>query len=164
MSICPQAMSNARPSSAVDRREARDRVLGCGVWSGVGTRHVGGDRAVVDDASAARPLRLHQPEGLLRAEECARQVHVDNRLPLLDGDVFQRNRGSAHARVVEEHVEAPELRAHPVEQLPHRVFVGHVRRHGNRPRGVRRRLAQRILEPIPAAAGEHDRIAFGEQS
>ena len=52
------------------------------------------DRAVVDDAAAARVLVLHDPERFLRAEERAGQVHVDDGLPLLEGQIFQRHGGA----------------------------------------------------------------------
>ena len=79
MSIWPQAMSYLRPSSAVRLGQPGDRVLGRGVGRGVRARRVGRDRAVVDDAPAARVLALHHPEGLLRAQERAGQVDVDHR-------------------------------------------------------------------------------------
>ena len=50
------------------------------------------DRAVVDDAAAARGLGLHDPERLLRAEERAGEVDVDDGLPLLEGQILDRER------------------------------------------------------------------------
>ena len=89
--------------------EAGDRVLGGGVGRGVRPRRVRGDRAVVDDAPAARRLVLHQPEGFLRAQERAGQVDVDDALPLLERQVLERDAGRVLAGVVEEHVEPAEL-------------------------------------------------------
>ncbi len=66
---------------------------------------MGGDGPVIDDAPAARRLVLHQAEGGLCAEEDAGQVHVDDLAPLLERQVFQRNRRSTGAGVVEEQVE-----------------------------------------------------------
>ena len=58
--------------------EAGDRVFGGGLGRGIRPRRVRRDRAVVDDAAAARRLRLHQLERFLRAEKHAGQVGVDN--------------------------------------------------------------------------------------
>ena len=57
-------------------------MLGRGVGRRVRARRVRGDRAVVDDPPAARRLRLHRPEGRLRAQERAREVDVDDLLPV----------------------------------------------------------------------------------
>ena len=95
MSIWPQAISYLRPSREVRFGQAGDRVLGRGVGRGVRPRRVRRDRAVVDDAPAARALALHQPERLLGAEERAGQVDVHHLLPLLGGQIFQRNAGRA---------------------------------------------------------------------
>ena len=51
---------------------------------------------------------LHQPERLLRAQEGAGQVDVDDRLPLLEAQVLERDRRRAHAGVVEQQVEPAE--------------------------------------------------------
>ena len=99
----------SRPSSAVDLREPGDRVLGRGVGRGIRARGVGGDRAVVDDAAAARVLALHHagtPRWVQR--NIAGQVDVHDLLPLLVREVFERHRRSAAAGVVEEHVEPAE--------------------------------------------------------
>src|SRR5206468_6807187 len=57
--------------------------------SRIGPRRVRRYRAVVDDAPAARLLRLHDADRLLAAEEHGAQVDVDHRLPLLDAEVLQ---------------------------------------------------------------------------
>ena len=99
--------------AAVERRrlgQAGDRVLGGRVGRRVRPRRVRRDRAVVDDPAAARVLRLHDPERLLRAEEDAGQVDVDDALPLLEGQVLQRDRRRADAGIVEQEIEAAEAR------------------------------------------------------
>src|SRR5205085_7027951 len=62
-----------------------NRVLRGRVGRGVRPRGVRRDGAVVDNPPAAGVLALHQPERLLRAEEYAGQVDVDDRRPLLVG-------------------------------------------------------------------------------
>src|SRR5699024_10276942 len=69
MSIWPQAMSWARPSSA--------SVLGGGVGDGAGARRVRRDGAVVDDAPAARLLAFHQRKRALAAEKAAVEIDLD---------------------------------------------------------------------------------------
>ena len=92
--------------------QARDRVLGRGVGRAHRPRRMGRDRAVVDDASALRPLPLHQRIGALRAEERAVEVDVDDRLPLLVGQLFEGDRRRADAGVVEQQVEPTEGALH----------------------------------------------------
>jgi hypothetical protein len=70
-----------------------DRVLGRRVRHGVGPRGVGGDRAVVDDAPAARVLALHHPEGLPGAQERPGQIDVHHRFPLLDAELIDLHAG-----------------------------------------------------------------------
>jgi hypothetical protein len=88
--------------------DAGDGVLGRRVRRGVRARRVGGDRAVIDDAPAARVLVLHDAEGGLGAEKHAGEIDVDDLLPFFKRQVFERNGRRAHAGVVEENVEAAE--------------------------------------------------------
>ena len=81
MSICPQQMSYCRQSSEVRFGQAGDRVLGRGVGDRERPRRVRGDRAVVDDAAAARVLRLHDLDGFLGAQEHAGEIGGDHVLP-----------------------------------------------------------------------------------
>ncbi len=84
--------------------EPRDGVFRGRIGRRVRSRRVCGERAVVDDASPARVLRLHQPDRLLGAQEGAGEVDRDHRTPLRVGHVLQRDAGSADAGVVEEHI------------------------------------------------------------
>ena len=72
-------------------------------------RPVGADRAVVDDAAAARFLRLHHAHRLLGAQEGAGEIDTHDRLPLREGQILDRHGGRAHAGIVEQHVQAAEL-------------------------------------------------------
>ena len=89
--------------------QAGDGVLGGGVGRAVRARPVGADRAIVDDAPAARLLRLHHPDRLLGAEKGAGEIDADNGLPLFKAQLLDRNGGGAHAGIVEQHVQAAEL-------------------------------------------------------
>src|ERR1700712_3193897 len=79
MSSWPQAMSYARPSSEIDlvRPVTACLVAVYGAESGRGGR----DRPVVDDAAAARRLRLHRAERALGAQEHAGEVDVHHGAP-----------------------------------------------------------------------------------
>jgi hypothetical protein len=125
---------------------------------------VRGERAVVDDAAAAGPLRLHQAERLLRAQERPRQVHVDDGPPLLDRQFLERHAARRGARVVEEHVEAPERPPRGLEQVRDRRRVGHVGRHGERAAVCHARLGDRILEHARPASREHDGVALAQHA
>ncbi|MEN9668489.1 MAG: hypothetical protein RLZZ386_396 [Planctomycetota bacterium] len=81
-------------------------MFGRGVGRRVGTRRVRRDRAVVDDAAAARALLFHHAIGGLRAEKHAGQIDVDHRLPFLVGQFFKQNPRRIGAGVVEQHVDA----------------------------------------------------------
>ena len=125
-------------------------MLGRGVGRRVRARRMRRDRAVVDDASAARVLVLHHPERLLHAEEHAGQVDVHDVPPLLDGQVLEWYARGADAGVVEQQVQAAEGLLRLREQRLHRLRIAHVGRHRQRPRACARvlhGLLQRILAP-----------------
>jgi len=85
--------------------EARNPVL-CGrIRRRVRTRHMSGDRAVVDDPPAHWVLGFHDLDRFLRAQECTCKVSVDNPLPVFVGQLFQRHPWCTVARVIEEHAE-----------------------------------------------------------
>ena len=69
------------------------------------SRRRGRDRAVVDDPAALRHLGLHQAEGLLRAEEGAREVRAENGVPLLEAQFLHWYGRQAHAGIVDQKVE-----------------------------------------------------------
>ena len=106
-----------------------DRVLGRVVGDRVRPRHVGRERAVVDDAPAARLLRRHRAERRLRAQERAGEVGVHDPLPVLEGQLGHR-RGHAEARVVEQQVDAPVALERRREQRGDRRGVGDVGGYG----------------------------------
>ena len=125
------------------------------------------DRAVVDDATASRHLPLHQPERLLGAEERSGEVGVDDRLPLVDVELFERDGGGADARVVEEQVEPAVAVVDLGEERPDRGGVGDIARDrhgvgpGRRGGGFERLDAPSCEDDGPAltAEGEGDRGA-----
>jgi hypothetical protein len=86
--------------------QAGDGVLGGGLGDRKGPPYVGGNRPVVDDASALRILTLHRPEGLLGAQEATGEVRPDDDPPLVDRHLVERCGGTEHAGVVEQHVDA----------------------------------------------------------
>ena len=140
---------------AVERgrlRQPGDRVLAGGIGRRVRTRHVRGNRAVVDDAAAPGILALHHRERLLRAEERAGEIDVDDRAPLVDGELVNRHAAGAGAGVVEEEIEAPEGARGGLEQRANRVRVGDVGRHGQRACPINAGLACRLLRAAPGDA------------
>ena len=101
--------------------EAGDGVLGRGVGRRERPRRMRGDRAVVDDAAAARLLVLHDAEGVLRAQERAGEVGVHHRLPLRQRQILEIDGRRAHAGIVEEHVEPAIGVLHLLEQRGDRI-------------------------------------------
>src|SRR5262249_49442903 len=85
-----------------------DRVPGRRVGRGFRPGNVCRQGAVVDDAAAARRLRLHEPERLANAQERTGQIDVNNLSPLLDRQIFKRDGRGADACVVEQEVEPAE--------------------------------------------------------
>ena len=158
MSIWPQAMSKARPSRLVDRVKAGDPELGGRVGGGVRPRHLRGDRAVVDDAAAARALALHQRHRLPRAQKGAGEVGVDHHAPLIDVQLVGRHCSGVCAGVVEQQVEPAVILPDPVEQRRDRVGVRDVRGHGDRPVGALRLLGG-VLERAGPPARQVDSVA-----
>ncbi len=83
-------------------------MFGRGVRRGVRPGHVSRDGTVVDDAPAARILRLHQFDGFLGAKECAGKVDGHHLHPLRVRQLLHRNGGCVRARIIEQNVEAVE--------------------------------------------------------
>src|SRR5438128_1868472 len=133
-----------------------------GVRRRVGPRRVGRDRAVVDDAPAPRVLVLHDLEGLLRAQERARQVGVHHRLPLLDAQVFQEA-GGADPGVVEQEIEATERALGLREEGADGLGITHVGGHDQRPGARVARLGRHLLEGVLAPPGQRDVVALSQQ-
>ena len=128
MSIWPQADV---PCAAVERGGLVSPVTACLVavyGAECGRGDVRRERAIVDDAAAARLLRLHQAEGVLGAQEDAGQVHVHDRAPLLDAEGVDRKPRRRHPGIVEEHVEPAECGLRLGEQLRDRLGVRHIGR------------------------------------
>ena len=77
------------------------------------------DRAIVDDATTLRALRLHQPERLLSTQKGASEIDIDHRPPLLEGKLLHRHRARRRPRIVEEEIEATEVRGYFGESRRH---------------------------------------------
>jgi hypothetical protein len=102
---CRSARRRCRTSGRRARcfSSARDGVLGGGVGRRIGPRRVRRNGSVINDAPAARLLRLHEADGVLRAQERAGEIDGHHRAPLFEGKILHRNSRSAHTRVVEQH-------------------------------------------------------------
>jgi len=73
-------------------REAGDGVLGRRVGRGAFARNMGRDGAVHDDATAPGRLAAHQPERHARAQEHAREIHIDGAVPVFERDLVEGKR------------------------------------------------------------------------
>ena len=143
--------------AAVERRalgEAGDGVLGRGVGHRVGPRRVRRDRAVVDDATALRRLRLHDLDRLLRAQERAGQDGIDHRLPLLVAQLLHRYSRSTEACIVEQEVEAAERLLGLGEEVLHVLRLAHVGPDGEHLAAPGLRHGNGLIELLLAAAGD----------
>src|SRR4029077_19626824 len=114
-----------------------DGMLAGRIQGGIGPGSVCRDGAVVDDAPAARGVLLHEAKRLLRAEERAGEVDVDDATPLLDGQVLQGNGRSAGAGVVEQQIESAEGFLRLLEQPAHGGWVADVGGNGQGTRASR---------------------------
>src|SRR5947208_2531755 len=119
-----------------------------------------------DDRAAA--LYLHARDDGLRELERAEQVHVEDALPVLLARLLDQLVGRRAERVVDEHVDAPELGVRRVREAAAVLRARHVGRDGERPppegahlgrdRLERRRRARREDDVRPLARqGERDR-------
>ena len=98
--------------------QSGQRMLARGIGRGIGPGHLRRNRAVVDDAPAARiGLRLHQPYRFLRAEERPGQIDADHRLPFVETQFFQRRGTGGGPGVVEQQIQAAEAVLDPGEKL-----------------------------------------------
>ena len=116
---------------------------------------MGGDRAVVDDAPAPRPLPAHDAEGLARAQEAAGEIGGDHAPPFLHLELVDGGGPGADAGIVEQHIEASEGRENTLEEVVDRGLVPDVG--GQREAAPRRRLGEgrRLLQRLgrrPASA------------
>ena len=138
-------------------------MLGGGVGDGERTRRVRRDRTVVDDAPAARILRLHHADGGLRAQEHASQVGVDHLAPDSDGQLLDRHRRRAAPGIVEQHVQPAVFALRRVEELAHGLLVRHIRGHHQRPHAILARRGASRFQRFAAAAGQHDPITLRQE-
>src|SRR6185437_397580 len=123
-----------------------------------------GDRAIVDYASAARVLVLHDSEGFLRTEKSACQVNLDHRPPLVPGKIFQRDAWCADTCVVEQQVEPTECVPSLGKEVLDRGRVGHISRNDQRARARGCICGSRgSVQWFLSASGESDTVALGEQ-
>ena len=120
-----------------------------------------GNRAVVDDASAARLLLFHQPESALRTQKRAGQVDVNDGFPLLDRDVFKVNTHAAHAGIVEQHIKPAKGLPDTLKQCVDRLGAGHIGGHGQGAIGAA--FAGNLLQWLRPAANQHHTVAGLQQ-
>ena len=137
-------------------------MFGSRVRRRVRPRRVSRDGAVVDDAPAARVLRLHQPDGLLRTQERAGQVDGHHLHPLLVAEFFQRDGGRVGAGVVEQNIEAPERLPGLGEQRLDGIRIRHVGRHAENP-AAGRRCRGGPLQSYGAPSGKHQLVSRRQQ-
>lgn len=139
-------------------------VLGGGVGGGVGAWCLCGYRAIVDDATSAWILLLHDAEGLARAQERPGEVGIHHLLPCIQTEVLQQDRGRTDAGVVEKEVKPTQDLAGGREQMGDRFRVCNIawhHEHGGLPvtNGT-----SGFLESLTAAARRHDRVACPGQA
>jgi len=123
---------------------------------------VAGDRRSLDELAAdlgARDglLRLHATRHRLQHEEDGLQIDVHDAVPLGLGDVEHRLHAD-HARVVEQHVEAPPA---TVWLLDHAGDVGRPGDVGLNGDGAK--LGGELLRRRAVDVGEHETVATGGQ-
>lgn len=134
--------------------QAGDGVFRHGVGRAAGARHMGRDRAVVDDPAPARGLTAHQTEGGAGAEEYAGYVGAADLQPAFDRDFVDRRGGGGDTCVVEKHVEAGKSGEGGLN-------LGGVAHVGGQDAGFLR--ARGFLQRLAAATEERDLPAFGEK-
>ena len=119
---------------------------------------MGRDRAIVDDAAAARDLRLHQPDRLLGAEKSAGQV--DPHDPCHSSkDNSSIGTGRARAGIVEQKVQPAEAFAQAREQKLNGMGIGNI---GRLDQAIAA-FAGGLIQCFGAATGQDKRISFARQ-
>jgi hypothetical protein len=120
-----------------------------------------GDRAVVDDASAARVLCLHQSHRFLCAEKSAGKVGIDDSFPSVEGNIFHCNGRRARAGIVEEKIETAKSLFRFRKQCLHGFRLGDIRRDGQRFALDQRSGFGKCFDPSP---GQNNGIGVFRQS
>ena len=119
------------------------------------------DRAVVDDPAAARRLVAHHAERGVGAQEHRVEIDRDHAPPHLVGEVAEIRGGRAAAGIVEQHVDAAEIRFDLREQVVHLGRIGHVGLHHQ---GMSAGLhASGLLQHLLAPPGQRHRPAVAHQ-
>jgi hypothetical protein len=109
---------------------------------------MGRDRPVVDDAASTRALVLHDPERVLRAQEHACQVRVDDGAPRLERQILDRDGRRTPAGIVEEQIQPAIGLARLPEQVLDIVRQGHVAGHDKGAAGLS--LGGHLVERLAA--------------
>ncbi len=89
-----------------------------------------GNRAVVDDPTAAWSLVFHDPESLLGAQERPGQIGGNYRIPGRYRQLLQGHGRRRDAGIVEQYIEASERTAGPGKQCLHGGRIAHIADHG----------------------------------
>ena len=131
----------------------------------MGSRRMGRDRAIVDDAASLRLLGFHQFEGRLCTQKRTRQVDVDDVLPLLKPDVLKVGSNAADPRVVEQHIEPAKHGLDLRKQRRHRRGLAHVGGHRHSPERARQvtGFAHHLLQRLKAPARQHHAVTRRHQ-
>ena len=119
--------------------------------------HVRRERAVVDDAAAVWPLRLHEAERVLGAQEDAGEVHVHDGAPLLDRQGVDGETGALRPALLNSTSTRPKAsQARAKSASTAASCVTSVATASTRVAVAGAGFLRHAAQPIQAATGEHD--------
>ena len=138
-------MSNGRQRQRLVLREDDDSRLGHAVRSAGPGRDPPRHRRYVDDPAV--PPRFHVNDHGVRDAHYALDVHLEDLVPVVPGELVPLlpAAGADYPRVVDEDVDAPELRDDRVDGRVDRLLAGHVDTHAERPATRARYRGRRLL-------------------
>ncbi len=134
-------------------------LAGCVGWA-FAARHLGADRADIDDAPA--PALPEDRPGVLGTEKGTGEVGADHPVPVIERGLVDR-RIFRNTGIVDEHIDRAEPRHGFGKQVLHRGFVGDVGRHGEGFAALRLDLLHQSGKAIGPARGQHHPGAAGDE-
>ena len=100
---------------------------------------------------------LHQAEGLLRAQECAREIRLDDGSPIARGQILERHGGAPTPALLKSRSSRPKRSRRSRRRAPRPIrWIADVAREGHTRRGLPRRPPPRA---VPVGGRRDDREA-----
>lgn len=122
------------------------------------------NQTIVNNATAAQLLTLHQLEHLLNAQKHYHQININHQLPLLNNKLIHQNRQHANANIVEQHIKPTKLNTNNLKQHNHRHQINDINQHRKRVDTKHADLHNNFVKRVNTATNEHNIITHVQQN